>query len=361
MSISYNDKLNDGLTKEIGGRQGGKGHEFQRYWALCHLLDRDLEGKDYLILMEFIEDIAILNDSNQPDTVFLYQLKKLEKGSWTKARLSRLKNNKPSILAKLIQSQKITPIPKSSISFVSNAPIDLALNTGFDSTSLAHFNGDDLDTTLCEELKVKLAEELKLEKDTINLKNISFIKSPLSLDDLENHAIGVVANYLSKIKPDHCARADVLMTALYTEIKVKATCTEQANSFEELRNKRGITKYQFAGMLAEVIARKPVGDVLEDAINRLEYEAVPFNQRKSLREAASRLIVDRLNPSNALINNLETEVDNLLKTPPPSDLITNWEVVKWVHQELELLPNWYSFSTLDDSYLKALILYGISK
>lgn len=338
MSISYNDKLNDGLTKEIGGRHGGKGHEFQRYWALCHLLDRDLEGKDYLILMEFIEDIAILNDSNQPDAIFLYQLKKLQKGVWSKTKLSNSKDN-PSILAKLIQSQKITPIPNSSISFVSNAPIDLALNTGLDSTTLTHFNGDDIDTTLFKELKVKLADELKVEQDTINLTNISFIKSPLSLDDLENHVIGVVANYLTKINPDHCARADVLMTALYTEIKVKATCTEKANSFEDLRRLRGITKNQFSNMLAQVVARKPVQDVLTDAINRLENEGVPFNQRKNIKEAATRLIVDRLNPSNELINKLETEVDNLLKTPLPSSLITNWEVVIWIHKELKLLPN----------------------
>ena len=360
MNISYNHKLNDVVTKEKGGRHGGKGHEFQRYWALCHLLERDLTGKDYLVLMEFIEDIAILNSPDQPNEIDLYQVKKSEKVKWTKAKLINSKKGSQSIVAKLLESQVNSPIPNAIVSFVSNAPVEFKLTSGLDSTSLASFNITDLDSDLIDELKANIACELKREKKDIDLNNLIFIKSPLSLNDLETHSTGVVANYLSKKHPDHNARADVLMKALYSEIKLKATNTEDASSFGELRKLRGITKGQFEDMLSQVLARKPTIDVLDDAVNNLEKDGVPFAQRKSIKDAGRRYFVDRLNQSNQLLITLEDEVDKL-KNSTPADLISIWKVAQWIHSQLKLLPNWHSFSPLGDSYIDALILYGISK
>lgn len=74
--MPFHDHLNDSLTKERGGRHGGKGHEFQRYWALCHLLKLDLEQDDYLLLIEFIEDVAVLDTAVTPTKLNLFQIKK---------------------------------------------------------------------------------------------------------------------------------------------------------------------------------------------------------------------------------------------------------------------------------------------
>ncbi len=76
--MAFHENLTDSLTKERGGRHGGKGHEFQRYWALCHLLKLDVERSDYILLVEFIEDVAVLNSANAPTELDLFQIKKKE-------------------------------------------------------------------------------------------------------------------------------------------------------------------------------------------------------------------------------------------------------------------------------------------
>jgi len=110
--MPFHENLNDSLTKDRGGRHGGKGHEFQRYWALRHLLKLDLERDDYLLLIEFIEDVAVLNTAIAPTGLDLYQIKKKEGAigaKWTKATLSKPPKDGMSILAKLYESKRISP------------------------------------------------------------------------------------------------------------------------------------------------------------------------------------------------------------------------------------------------------------
>ena len=102
--MPFHENLNDSLTKERGGRHGGKGHEFQRYWALCHLLELDLEQDDYLLLIEFIEDVAVLDTAIAPKRLDLFQIKKKEGAvgaKWTKTTLAKPTKVGVSILAKL--------------------------------------------------------------------------------------------------------------------------------------------------------------------------------------------------------------------------------------------------------------------
>lgn len=361
MHTALQEKLNDGLTKERGGRHGGKGHEFQRYWALCHILKIDLELDDYLVLLEFIEDVAILNNENAPDKVDLFQLKKKDTNSnWTKAALTSSTKGQLSILAKLFESQKVLPDIAATIAFVSNAPVSIPLKSKLDSTHLPNFEAIDIDSALLNDLQKSIASELKVDTSEIQWDKLSFIKSPLSLNDLENHAQGHVVSYLSNKYPDHNARADVFFRLLYGEIKIRATATEDAATFEELRKTRGISKTELASMLTRVIARKPIMDLLEEAINEMASEGVPYVDRAAIKAAGRRFTVDRVSTSNFLLFSLEQEVDKQ-KAKIPSHLITRWEVANWIYDELKTAQNWLNYSALEKPYIIALIIYSISQ
>lgn len=361
MQPALQEQLNDGLTKERGGRHGGKGHEFQRYWALCHLLKVDLERNDYVMLLEFIEDVAILNNDNAPDKIELFQLKKKDGNSnWTKTALANPPKDKLSILAKLFESQKIAPAPSATIVFVSNAPVSLTLTSKLDSTHLPSFEAVDVDLPLLGELQKGIASELKVDVSEIQWDKLSFVKSPLSLNDLENHAQGHVVSYLGLKHPDHNARADVFFRLLYGEIKIRATVTEDAATFEDLRKMRGISKAQLASMLAQVIARKPVMDILGEAIDEMASESVSYVERETIKAAGRRFTVDRVSQSNSLLISLEQEVGKQ-KTKIPHHLVTKWQVANWIYDELKILPNWHTYSVLEKPYIIAVIIYGISQ
>ena len=283
--MAFHEQLNDSLTKEYGGRHGGKGHEFQRYWTLCHVLKLDLEQDDYVVLLEFIEDVAVLDKENAPSSMDLFQVKKREgnAGKWTKTALAKPLKNGKSILAKLFESRSIATGGTRSITFVSNAPVQLKLSTQEDSATRMDFHASELDEELKIILRTSVAKELCCEAEKIDFDDLKFVRSALALDDLERHAFGRVAAYLAKKFPDHAARADVFCRALYSEIKVKATATEDAATFDDLKKIRGISKSQLSGMLSMTISRKPDSDVIEDAISNLRQENVPFGQGKLSR------------------------------------------------------------------------------
>ncbi len=358
----FTDVLNDSLTKERGGRHGGKGHEFQRYWALCHLLQVDLDKDDYLLLLEFIEDVALLNSGESPDAMELFQVKKKEGASpkWTKTTIGTPPKDGKSILAKLHESKSIAKDETTAIAFVSNAPIDLKLSDGSDPTVLSEFSASQIDPSLLSELKTSVANELGCKVEDVDFDKLKFLRSPLAMDDLESHATGRVATFLASKYPDHSPRADVLCKAIYSEIKVKSTSTEGAATFHDLRRIRGISKHQFSSMVALTLSRKSDSDVIDGILANLTQESVPYVQREAIKRAARRFIVEKAGRGNSLLSLLQRRVENTLLSAPNS-LITSWDVANWVVDQVLAPCSEADFSILDRDYVIAATLYWMSQ
>lgn len=361
--MPFHENLNDSLTKERGGRHGGKGHEFQRYWALCHLLKLDLEKDDYLLLIEFIEDVAVLDTAVAPTKLDLFQIKKKEGAvgaKWTKTTLAKPPKEGVSILAKLFESKRISPDSTATIAFVSNAPVDLTLHDGRESTESERFNADDIEKVLKESLQKSIAGELKCPEADIEFGALTFVKSPLAMDDLENHAIGRVSSYLGQKFPTHGARADVFCKALYGELKIRATSTQDASTFEEICQIRGISKSQFNEMLATTLARKPDSEIIDAAIAGLVQENVPFVDRNKVKDGARRYLIDKAGKGGAVVALLEQSIE--LQMPAiPDTLVASWDVAHWIENEVSTSTNASTFSMLDKHYLLAAILYRINQ
>lgn len=360
--MAFLDILNDSLTKERGGRHGGKGHEFQRYWALCHLLQVDLEKDDYLLLLEFIEDIAVMNSEITPDQMELFQLKKKEGSSskWTKTTLAKPLKEGKSILAKLHESKSIAKGETAAIAFVSNAPVELKLGSGEDPTGLSEFSASQIDSVLLTELKSSVAAELGCDLGDIDFDNLKFIRSPLAMDDLENHVIGRVATYLAAKFPDHSPRADVLCKAIYSEIKVKATSTEEAASFGDLKRIRGVSKKQFSSMVALTLSRKSDSDVIDGFLVGLAQECVPYVQREAIKRAARQFIVEKAGRGSSLLSLLQNHVEKSLQMLP-NNLVTSWDVANWIVDQVLTQVTGTDFSILDRDYMIAATLYWMNQ
>lgn len=360
--MAFFEQLNDSLTKERGGRHGGKGHEFQRYWALCHLLKNDLERDDFLVLLEFIEDVTVLDAENNPTAMDLFQLKKKEGaiGKWTKANLSRPPKGSKSILAKLCESKSVAKGETRSISFVSNAPVELRLSSGEDSTARLEFSSSDLDEVLVGDLRTSVAKELRCDESEIDLSNLQFVRSPLAMDDLENHATGKVSAYLAEKFPDHGARADVLCRVLYSEIKIKATSTEDAGAFEDLKRIRGISKSQFVAMVSLTLSKRPDSDVINEAISSLVHENVSYVQREAVRRASRRFLVDKAAKGFDMLARLRQAIEAQLESVP-GDLVTSWAVANWVISQVTSSDRDSAFSIFEREYLLAAALYWMNQ
>lgn len=265
-----------------------------------------------------------------------------------------------SILAKLFESKRISPDSTASIAFVSNAPVDLTLHDGSESTESERFNADHIEKELKESLQKSIAGELKCTEADIEFGALTFVKSPLAMDDLENHAIGRVSSYLGQKFPTHGARADVFCKALYGELKIRATSTQDASTFEELCQIRGIAKSQFNEMLATTLARKPDSEIIDAAIAGLVQENVSFVDRNKVKDGARRYLIDKAGKGGAVVALLEQSIE--LQMPAiPNTLVASWDVAKWIENEISTSTNSSTLSMLDNHYLLAAILYRINQ
>lgn len=360
--MAFLDILNDSLTKERGGRHGGKGHEFQRYWALCHLLQVDLEKDEYLLLLEFIEDVAVMNSDIAPDQMELFQLKKKEGNSskWTKTTLAKPPKEGKSILAKLHDSKSIAKDETVAIAFVSNAPVELKLGSGDDPTGLTEFPASQIHAGLLTDLKSSVAKELGCDVSKIDFDNLKFIRSPLAMDDLENHATGRVSTFLATKFPDYSPRADVLCKAIYSEIKVKATSTEEAASFGDLKRIRGISKQQFSAMVALTLSRKSDSDVIDAFLAGLAHEGVPYVKREAIKRAARQFVVEKAGRGSSLLSLLQNQVEKSLQGIP-NNLVSSWEVANWIVEQVLAQEAGTDFSILDRNYMIAATLFWMNQ
>jgi hypothetical protein len=362
--MALRETLTDAITKERGGRHGGKGHEFQRYWALCHLLHLDMERADYILILEFIEDVAVVNSStDDPTEICLFQIKKREGAispRWTKAALSNPQKDGLSVLARLCQSLQVSPIAKTSVAFVSNAPVDFPLANGMSSIDRAQFSASEVDLKLHAELKQSIANELNCDEAKIDLSSLAFIKSTLAMDDMENHAVGIVAAYFAKKFPAHTARADVFCRALYGELKIRATSTQHADTFEQLCTLRGVAKSQFDQMLTTTIGKKPDSAIVETALSTLVQENVPFGEIRKLKQASREFLIHKAGNGNATLASLEQDIETCL-CKMPDTLEKSWDAANWIEREISSQGNAKEFSMLDKSYLLAVILYKINQ
>jgi hypothetical protein len=380
--MALQNVLNDSLTKERGGRHGGKGHEFQRYWAVCHLLKLDLENQDFLMLVEFIEDVAVLDNAHTPTTIELFQLKKKEgSAKWTKAALLQKKkstsagksagtkdltdaatssNAAMSVLAKLHESRNVKKNETKSITFVSNAPIDLKLADSSDSTARTEIKGCDIESTVSQALRQSVATELGCAEGDVNFNDFIFARSSLAIDDLEKHAMGHVASYLANKFPENSVRADVLCKALYSEIRVKATSTEDAAEFDDLKRIRGISKSQFGAMLSLTLAKKPDTAIVEGILTTLTHEQLPYVKRNAIKQALRRFLIDKAGKGVTSLEHLLGIVEVNLGAVP-STLVTSWDVATWIVQQMLLQGDANILAVVDEDYLMALALFRMNQ
>jgi hypothetical protein len=86
-----------GDVAESGGEQNNTATDFARHWAIAHIAEvlADQTG-EYVILFEYLQDIAVLDSATSPSRIALYQLKKRTRPGWTKSSLTAPANSSVS-------------------------------------------------------------------------------------------------------------------------------------------------------------------------------------------------------------------------------------------------------------------------
>ncbi|MHA6839803.1 dsDNA nuclease domain-containing protein [Ralstonia pseudosolanacearum] len=322
---------------EIGGQHASRGFNFQVWHAVLEALKAYKSGEDYAVVLEWQQDVAVLNSSTTPTTVRFVQLKKHETATHWKLhhliapekgddppaandaatdaspsgdvqppvdgkpaknpRKTKPKAPKPSFLAKLYaHRRRFKELAQSRLEFASNAKYEIPDAAGA-TTMLSSIELTGLDGKVREDLEEKVRAQLGVPTDEpIDLSDFGLLVSECPIADPHKHVAGELAEMQigSELKLSGAATMlAVLVIASY--VHQRAGTTRFAKNLQELLE-RAITrsdvdKYLNAANDAQISTEEQVQDV----INRLNFELAPFALVSKMKRELSRACVEITN------------------------------------------------------------------
>lgn len=352
---------------EMGGQHAIRGFSFQVWLAVLEALRAHAKPDDYAVVLEWQQDIAVLNSSSQPSALRFVQIKKNESTlNWTFARLiapdgsteeavndsspvqvaepalgdskpaSRkskgTKKPKPSILAKLYKHRRrFKGLAQSKLQFTSNAPFEVPDEAG-GSVKLHHVELHELPPQARGDIERRLREQLELPLgEQIDLSDFELLVTDCSLSEPHKTVAGEFLEMQMTSDFQMSARGammGVLIVASY--VNLRAGKGRFARTLPELLQ-RGVTRQQVGMWLSAANDRAvPTSDHVQAVIDRLNAELADQHLVREMRRQTTRACVqisDRTSATPMLAARLKALYeanDSYSQIPLLKDMFARW-------------------------------------
>lgn len=351
--------LRDFQDDETGGRHAIRGFSFQVWWAVLEAIRCHATPDDYAIVLEWQQDVAVLNSSTNPDAVRFVQLKKNESSlTWSLTSLigpddstakkpvskstakkqkaeNKEKEEKPklSILAKLYNHRRrFNLCSKSELNFISNAPFLLRVLPEEKEQPIEHILLCDLPAEIKSRIENELRKQLKLDaSEIISLDDFMLQATPWPLDDSYKYVTGELAelDLLGKFgTPINAPLRAVILIANY--VQQRAGKRSYAKDFDALLA-RAVTRQDVDSYLvAANNAHVTTGDLVQEMVERLNSEAAHFGLVREMKAEKNRACMDitnRTSPVWSVIRSLVeiyNEYDQYENEGRARDVFSSW-------------------------------------
>lgn len=346
--------------RETGGTIAANRADYQKSWAFCLLLTLHEKGSDYAMLLDFHDDVVVLNSSAEPTEMEFFQVKSKRSGSWTITQLLKCpkeKDDQPgkSICGKMYSNKLSFPTVTKSINFVSNARFKVRLKT--DPKSKAEIERFDLQE-LAQEIADRYQEAMRTEHKLTVLAEVPtrFSSDPLACDGHREQAQGLFTSFLDRQRPGGKFAVVAAFRAVTSVIAKKSAEERKPNNRTELLERKAITRTDFSEMLTKVMAENEAVDhwlELNPALTAAHYS---LGQIRRWRAAWNKYDIQRMDAANAALQNLKTQASVILETFISSN--PDYEVRQLLETcRPELRQRLGAASPFDDDYLTAVLLY----
>jgi len=285
---------------EVGGSHNQKGIEFQRHWGLMRMFELAEAGqRDFLVLFEAIQDIAVLDSTTSPTAIAVYQVKKKDRKEWGWSELTGL--HAPSAKAKPLNGVKGSPIGKlyeavsafttipSSGRFLSNAGCDVPLANGQNAAVHSSVSLSVLAQAQRELLASGLATLHSGGGSGPDLSKLFFERTDLPVNSPGPHVVGIAHGFLAKRSPRHAGQAQSLVDSLLTKIAPLGARTEPCADFDEVKARHGYSFAEFSAALGELEKIPDVIELLTAWIAQLSSEGMDFLELTTMQVAVASI------------------------------------------------------------------------
>lgn len=349
--------------RERSGASSGSRFDFQKNWALTQILRLHLSGDDYVVVLDWHEDVLILDSETEPTSIKFYQVKGKKSGHWTLTDLLRREAGadgpKSSILGKLYQNRRNFEDQTESLNFISNAKYRFKLQDtsalSMDKNEICAFEllPDQLET-----IKQKLAREHELDELPDVETCMYFRCTDLSLDDHVGHTTGKVAEFLHALFPNRKFSTTPIYQALFTEVSRKNNFSQDVENFEALLRTKAISRSNINKILQTIGVTADLDDTWRQVENRLNTEGYPALGVNALKIAWRHCELERMDHTNEIVQSLHRAARASL---PDLHEVATWPLMDilarafYAYGENPQAPQ----GVHSDAYVKAAILMAI--
>lgn len=331
------DLFRDFKGDEFGGQHATRGFNFQVWHAVLEALKAYKTGDDYAVVLEWQQDVAVLNSSTAPTAVRFVQLKKHETATHWKLhhlvapekgddplaandaassalpldvnnppaggkaakrpRKTKPKAPKPSFLAKLYaHRRRFKELAQSRLEFASNAKYEIPDAAGA-TTMQSSFELMALDSKVREDLQEKVRTQLGVPvEEPIDFSDFGLIVSECPVADPHKHVAGELAEMQMGSALQLSGAATMLaVLVMASYVHQRAGTTRFAKNLQELLE-RAITRSDVdTYLVAANDARIPTEELVQDVVSRLNAEVAPFSLVNKMQREISRACVEITN------------------------------------------------------------------
>lgn len=277
-------RLIDVPQTERGGEIAQRGFDFQTCWALSHMFEYELQGKEYVFIFEYHDDVLILDSETSPKKVTFAQVKTNEK-PWTLSKLITATKKKPiSFIGKLFEQKRKFDQFDIELMFVSNAYFSFDKRNVFKADEIKQ----DLQCTVMNNISSQLPNNKSLE-----LSKLTFLTSNLSLEDHSSHLKGKICdffeNYLDgDIEINPTSFAKTLESACRDRSKVRSS---DIRGFDELIRRKGFTSSFIKDTINNIFITKVLQPDWENACSIMTEMGKKSIQLISLKSTFTRISI----------------------------------------------------------------------
>lgn len=282
--------------REKGGSRAYAGLNYQIRWTFCKLLGLYGSKDDFLLIVDYHDDVAILTPARQPQSVAFYQIKTIEDGHWTIKSLT--KGQPTSVLCKLYSNLQKFKKHKVQLYLVSNQRFKLQMRNGAVSTGEREFEFSALADRERRSICRAIQTDLKLPRRPVLDGVLRFLNSEISLTGQDQHSFGIFAEFLVDKSPRPLDQVQNEYNRIVQQLERRAKYTWNIRDFADLVKHKAIRKQDFDDMISIAVAYRDPNESWKRIEQRLNSENFRVDTIEEIRDAWLRYVPERTVPRN---------------------------------------------------------------
>lgn len=361
----------DGLKELIiqfpddnSGSMASNRFAYQKNWPIYKLLELESLGRDYMIVMDYHEDVIILDSSTKVDNIDFYQLKTRSGDQWRKSDLISSRNDANgqivhSIIGKLLKHSLDFPSARDfyfvTDSFIASNLITKGNDFQKAKIPFAKFKPDN-QKSIKEAIKKEFPE---ISEDVWNHFYIS--QEQLKTDNYRETIIGYLDKFIDQKLPMADIKATTLYESLFCEMESLQDYEGAITEADILTVKKSFKHSDFQAFIKKLASfesyDKKCDRVIDTFLNKAKPEEMSLRRKRQmsiiLKEKIKALAY---NYNDSELMQLRNLISNLVKAYD-SELVEEDDEWTAANKVLPILNRKYNnYKGFEQDELLALIL-----